>query len=280
MENITRTAYGSYLQTCLLMGLPFSMMANTTLNEKFGIQSGIAPDISERPTMRYYTIGNGGHKMTSGADGLSKPEPIQHRATDGAAFNHIPFVLREPEADLSNAERQNYGLRRQEQHNDVTYIAYYLKRIPMGSVVPALELKSVVDGVETTNPFVPDSSNLNPTPPVLNPEGVNLTNGDYTTATAKLVLQLTPADVAELLNVASILYNDEGFAIISEIGLVSGIDRLVESPGVGNTTITFNEVIAAQIVSHLNAFYPLNFANNGTEIIIDVGATEPLFSLS
>lgn len=279
MENITRTIFGSYLQTCHLLGLPFSMRANTTLNEKFGIQSGIAPDVVEIPRMRYYAIGNGGHRMTAGGDGLSKPEPIQHRATDAACFNHIPFVLREPDADLSLSQRANYGLRREETHNSVRYIAYYLKRIPMGGVNPAMEYKAVANGETTTTPFVPNSANLNPTPPSLSESGVNVVTGDYTTSTAKLTLSLTAEDVAELLNVANILYQDDGYAIISEIALVSGVDKVVTSPSVGATTINFNDVIAAQVVSHINAFFPVKFSNNGTEIIVDVGASEPLFNV-
>lgn len=279
MENITRTVYGSFLQTCHLLGRPFQMLANSTLNEKFGIASGLAPDISQTPLVQYWAIGNGGHKMTVGAGGIAKSDPIQHRATDAACFNHLPFVLREPGADLSAAQRMSYGLRRKETHNGVDYIAYYLKRISMDGVTPAIEYKSVADGTTTTTPFVPNSSNLNPTPPQLNAQGVNVTTGDYTTCTAKITLALSADEITELLNVAQILYADDGYAIISEIALVSGVDRMVVSPGVGTATINFNDVIAAQVVSFLNTFFSAKFQSSGTSNILDVGATEPMFSL-
>ncbi|MFO5890678.1 hypothetical protein ACLBSJ_33215, partial [Klebsiella pneumoniae] len=35
---VTRTAYGSYLQTSQYLGIPFKLIPNTTLNEKFSIQ--------------------------------------------------------------------------------------------------------------------------------------------------------------------------------------------------------------------------------------------------
>ncbi len=279
MENITRTVYGSYLQTCSLLGLPFVVKAHTTLNEKFGIQAGILPDVSDLPKMRYWAIGNGGHRFVQGGNGLTKPEPIQHRATDAACFNHIPFVLREPTADLSVSERAKYALRREETHNGVRYIAYYLKRMDLTGVTPAMEYKTVQDGETVTTPFVPDTSNLNPTPPVLNNQGVNLTTGDYTTTTAKVMLPLTQAEIQEILNVAEILYADDGYAIISEIAACSAVDKIVQSPGPGSTTITFNDALAVQVNSHINTNFPLKFANNGIDILLDVGATEPLFSL-
>lgn len=279
MENITRTVYGSYLQTCMLFGLPFSRKPSSTLNEKFGIQPDTVPSIEEMPHTRYWAIGNGGHRMTVGADGIGKPEPIQHRATDAALFNHLPFVLREPANDLATADRAKYGLRREETHNGLRYIAYYLKRIPLAQVIPAMEYKTVQNGDTVTTPFVPDSSHLNPQPPELSPTGVNVVSGDYTTATAKAGLVLSKTDVDELLNVATILYDDPDYAIVSEIALVSGIDKVVQSPGVGGGTINFGEVICAQVVTHISTFVPLRFSNNGTELLLDVGATEPLFSV-
>lgn len=280
MENIVRTIYGSYLQTCNLLGLPFSRKANTTLNEKFNIQADTLPTMSDMPKTRYYGIGNGGHRMSVGADGIAKPQPIQHRSTDAALFNHLPFVLREPQNDLANTERANYGLRREEMWNGVRYIAYYLKRIPTSTVVAEMEYKTVTNGTTNTTPFVPDSSNLNPTPPELSPTGVNVTTGDYTTASAKISLALSAWEVEELLNVARIIYDDENAAIISEICLVSGIDKVVQVPGVGTSVLNFNEVICAQVVSHLNSFFALAFSKNGTEMILDVGATEPLYKLA
>lgn len=280
MENITRTVYGSYLQTCLLMGLPFNVKDSTTLNEKFSIATGILPDITDIPRMKYYAIGNGGHRMSVGGDGIAIPQPVQHRATDAACFNHLPFVLREPAADLTAPERAKYGLRREETHNGTRYIAYYLRRLELAGVVPAMEYKTVADGSTTTTPFVPNASNLNPVPPELDSSGVNVTTGDYTSSTAKTTLALTPSEVTELLNVAEILYANDGYAIISEIALVSGVDKVVQSPSVGATMINFNDVIAAQVCSHINTFFPLKFSNNGVEILLDVGATEPLFSPS
>ena len=279
MNNIVRSVYGSYLQTCLLMNLPFAVKANSTLNEKFGIQNGVMPDIGTLPSMRYFAIGNGGHKMSIGAGGIAKPEVVQHKGSDAALYNHLPFILREPTNDISAVDRANYALRRMETHNGTTYVAYYLKRINFDNVVAGMEYTAVNAGVSNTTAFTPDSSNLNPTPPDLSNTGVNVVSGDYVSATAKLMIALSDSDVAELLNVSQVIYQDDGYAIISEVALCSGIDKVVTSPGSGNSTINFNEAIAVQVVSFINTFYPLKFAAQGIDLALDMGATEPLYVL-
>lgn len=279
MENITRTIYNSYLQTCLLMGLPFEVFANSTLNERFGIQQGVIPADGVIPSMKYYAIGNGGHKMTVGANGIAKPDPVQHKGTDAACYSPLPFVLREIENDLSVVDRANYALRRLETHQGRQYVAYYLKRIDLTNTTAGMELVTVRDGVSGVAAFTPDSSNLNPLPPDLSSTGVNIVSGDYVSATAKVGLTLSTTDVGELLNVAKVIYDDDAYAIISEVALCSGVDKIVQSPAAGNVMINFNEAIAVQVMSHINTFFPLKFTNNATEILLDVGATEPLFSL-
>jgi hypothetical protein len=279
-QPITRTIYGSLLQTTSLLGLPFTIKTNTTLNEKFGVQAGILPDVSAISRMVYMAVGNGGHKFSVGGNGIPRPDPLQHKSTDAALFQHLPFVMREPNNDLQPAERAKYAMRREEVHNGVRYFAYYLKRISLVGVTAAMEYKNAANGEVTTTPFTPNSSNLNPTPQTLNSNGVAVTTGDYVTATAKITISLTKAEVEELLEVARILYADPGYAIISEIALVSGVDKDVQSPGVGSTTIAFKEVIGAQVCSHVSAFYALSFANNGIEMVLDVGSSEPLFNIA
>lgn len=279
MENINRTIYGSYLQTCMLMKLPFQMMVNSTLNERFGIQNGVAPAAGELPAFGYYVIGNGGHSLTIGANGIAKPEPIQHKGTDASLYSPIPFVLRPQGNDLSPDMRAKYCLRRTETHDGQPYFAYYGKRVDFTDTVAQMQLLQVLNGVENARPFVPDSSNLNPVPPVLQPSGVNVVSGDYTSITAPVGLILSTDEIDEVKAAAKIIYGDEAYAIISEIGLVAGVDKNVASPGPNNSTITQLEVICAQIVSFINSFYPLAFLNKEVEALLDVGATEPIFNL-
>lgn len=278
MEIITRTAYGSYLQTNMLLGLKHKILPNTTLNEKFNIQSGILPPDSATPVLRYYSVGNGGHTMGTGPGGVQYPKGIQHKATDAAGFNVLPFVLREPSNDLTLEERKKYGLRREETHQGKTWVAYYLKRLDLTSVVSQMEYHVVKDGVDTPEPFVPDSSNLNPVPSALASTGVNVVSGDYVSTTARTPLSFSAWDAAEYLNVSNVIYDTDDLAIVSEIQLCSAVDKVVPITVNGATT-NFNEAVGVQVCSHYSCFFPMKYNNNGVDLLLDVGATEPLFAV-
>ena len=272
--NSNKTIYCRKLETAMLLGVPYKALANTTLNEKFNILVNNKP--INYPTLKYYAIGVGGNDIIEGNVGYTYSE---HNSTHATLFNHVPFILREITNDISATERAKYGLRRKEIFNGVTYIAYYLKRLPLSNVVPDMEYITVNDGVQTVNVFSPNSSNLNPTPPDLSNTGVNLVSGDYVAASAKMNIDLSSSDVAELLNVANVMYGDSSYAIISEIALCTGVDKTVQSPGANNSMINFNEAIAVQVASFINTFYALEFTNSGAEIALDIGICEPLLKL-
>jgi len=281
MKNITRTIYGAYVQSCQYLGLPFVLSKNTTLNELLNIQPGVGLATAQQtPTQGYYAIGNGGHTMSLGSNGLTKVTPIQHSGTDAGLYSQIPFILRPIANDLSVTDQVKYALRRIEVINGAQYVAYYLKRIDFTGVVPGMENIVVANGNETVTPFVPNSGNLNPSPPALNSSGVNIVTGAYVAASTAIALTLTAAEIAELINVATVKYGDPGFAIISEIALCSGQDKIVQSPGAANTLINFNEAVCVQVGSFINTFDALEFNNSSWQLSLDLGATEPLFALS
>lgn len=279
METSSRTVFGSYIQTCLALGLPPSYPSSSTLNEKLGINASTLPSTSDQPKLAYFAIGNRGHSMTIGSNGIAKPEPIQHEGTDAALYGQIPFVLRTLNNDLTQLDRAKYALRRIESRNNIQYAAYYLKRIDLSAVTPQMFYNTVSNGSTTTTPFVPNSTNLNPTPPSVNNSGVNTVSGDYTTASALLNLALSASDAQEILNVATIMFGDSGFAIISEIALCFGVDKVVTISGNGGG-FNMNEAIGVTIAEHIPAFYPLNFSDTGVTVSLNVGSSDPLFALT
>lgn len=278
MEQTTRSVWGAYLQTCLLLKLQYAMMTDSTLNEKFNVQSGIAPAASVIPTQGYYCIGNGGHAMTVGTDGLTAPTPLQHEATDAALFNHLPFIMRPVASDLSQSQMAQYALRVVQPFQGVPYACYYLRRINFTNVAAQIQMNTVASGVTTVTPYVANTANLNPTPPSVANGQSNVVSPDYLTAAAILGLSFSQQDAAELVNCANIIYGDPRFAIVSEVGLVSGVDQVVQVPSAAGS-FNMTEVIAAQIDSFINTFIPMNYLNDGTTINLNVGSTEPLFQL-
>jgi hypothetical protein len=277
-DNTTRTAIGAFLQTHQLLGLlPYEVVPYTTLNEKLGIASNLTLGPNEMPSARYTCIGNGGHGVKSGATLPGVPVPLQHSPEDFALFNMLPFVLRPIGDDLNSTQRARFGLRRIEEHSGSYYYAYYLRRLDLTNMQVKLLLKSVTGGVTNITPYVPTSSNLNPTPPDLTNTGTNVPTGDSLAANAKLPVIYDETDIAEIVNAVKVIYGDEDLSIISELGLVSGVDRVIMTESTGSTSINFNEVLAAQIHSHIAGIQLLRFANKAITSNYNVGATEPLF---
>ncbi len=280
MRIITRTIYGSRLQTALLLGLPYTAVPNTTLNEKFAVQSGVAPNNNAVPRVCYFGIGNGGHRNLAGADGIPYTSPIQHDPGDAALYRHLPFLLRDPNNDLDATQRLKYGMRKQIVVGGLNYIAYYLKRLELNNVEPVMMHNTVQEGTTTSVPFVPTSANLNPVPPAIPPTGVVTTNGDYLSTSAVLRLDFSAQDVAELVNVAKLMYDNELLAVISEICLVAAVPQIVTAQGPGNTQFNYTEAIAAQITTHITSHYSVGSTNQGFDFGLELGATEPLLGIA
>lgn len=275
MENVTRTIYGSRLQAMLYAQLPFSVETNTTLNEKFEVLAGVTPASGKYPAARYYCIGNGGHALAIGTGGIALAETLQHLATDAALFKHLPFVLRATNNDISNVLQQKYALRKTVTYGGVNYYAYYLCRIPTDSAVVASTIQTVNGDTITSAGFVPQPGNMAPTPTVLDTDTVNLLSGQYANISATLPLVLTPTEVQEIINAATIIYGDPKYAIISEIGYVHACDYPVTLPN----SNTIQEAICAQIGAFIATNHMLQYAASGIDGTLDVGTNDPLMVL-
>ena len=86
----------------ILLGKPYRLLPNTTLNEKFGILTKETPPPGSYPYMQYFCIGVGGDNIIDGDDVFNFSE---HTPLDGALFEHIPFVMRKVSSDLTVEER-------------------------------------------------------------------------------------------------------------------------------------------------------------------------------
>jgi len=278
----TRTIYGSRMQTCLTLGLPYAPMPLSTLNEKWSIHNSSGWPAAVMPKVEYYCIGNGGHRVQVGADSIGYFEPIPHRLDDAGLYRFLPFVMRPIIDDLDVNERARYGMRVPIDVSGTRYWAYYLKKIDLTNVTPQVRKTIITNGVSVVTDFTPDSTNLTPTPPAIAPTGVTETNGEFLSVIATIDLSFTALDVQELINVCRILYDNELMAAISEIGLVGGVTRNVSLLDAnGSTTATnYAECLGATIVSHTTAYYPVGMSNDGVNLSVHVGANEPMFGPS
>lgn len=278
MELITRTVYGAKIQTCQLLGIPNELEEYTTLNEKFNVATSHILNPSDEQKMRYVAIGNGGHKMeVSGNSSLPVPKPQMHRPTDAALYSHLPFILRPAANDIDASTRINYALRKNMVVDGDEYFAYYLRRMDFTGVEAQMLLKNIENNIETTTPFIPTAGNLSPIPPEISTGSVVPTTGDFVLASAPISFILNEFDMDEIKNAANIIYGSEDYAIISELGLVAGVDKVVSATDYLGASFNYNEVIGAQICTHISTFHAVRFSNGGINSNFDVGATEPLY---
>lgn len=279
MKSVVRSIYGAALQTAHLLGLPHVIPAHSTLNEKFNINANISIPDTEIPRIRYVGIGNGGHRVVVGANNISYNQPIQHLPRHAGLYNQLPFVLRPVTNDLTPQERTKYRLRTVIQHGGLSYAAYYLKTLDFTDSVVDMEYFTVDNGVTTSSTFAPNSSDLNPTPPDLTSSGVVSTSGDYIAATSQVPFIMGSLDIDEFANVANILYGSTDYAIISEIALCSGMDKVVTGSFNG-VAASYTEAIGVQVNDFISTYLATSYSNQGIDISFDVGSLEAMLTLS
>lgn len=280
MEITTRTSEAAALQTASFCGLAHTYPEKSTLNQLLDIQSGITPAPNQWPQMKYMVIGNGGNRTTTDTDGLELRTPIQHRITDLGMFRPMPLILRDINNDLSAIERARYGLRRIELHNSVPKIAYYAKRLDYTGVTVQRQIITKVDGqTPVVSQMVYSDANLSPQPTQLQPGQANSTSGQFFSPICKVWVGIESEwEADELINVSRIKFGHDYGAMITEMGMVMGVDKQVSvDSGVGNS-ILFNEVIGAQVAAHIACDYNIAFGTNSRAgTYINVGIAEPMF---
>ena len=275
MDNNVRSIYGAYLQTCALLGFNVDIKPNSTLNQKFDLFPNEIFNSGETPTVKYLTIGNGGHTASMGVDGLPLINPVPHSPRHAALYNHLPFIIREVDEDLTPGERLLYRLRVPRTIDGVNYMCYYAKVLDLSLVEPKIELRNNTDGIITATDFTPSLADLNPVKPVIPVNGNITSTGNYLASTAKIEFVMNEAEITELLNACNIIYGSDNYAFISEIGLCSGVDRTLMG-NFGGPPSAYTEAVGVQIMNFISTAIPAYALSTSITQTIDVGSTSPL----
>ncbi len=278
-SNVVRTAIASVTQTSQYIGKKLRKLPNSTLNQKLNIHPDIDIAESDIPVVKYVAIGNGGHNFIVGGNGRVKWRAVHHTVRHTALYNQLPFVLRRPNEDLTPEQRMRYRLRRLETHHGVTYVAYYLRVLDLSMTEVDLELRHVEDGVTVSTPYAPSLEDLNPVPPTLLTGQAVTTTGDYVASTAKIPFVMSAEDVQEFVNAVKIIEGDDGYAVISEMATVSGVDRAVLGDFNGAQS-SYTDAIYTQVTSFISTAWVMEYQTDGVTLTIDVGNVEPLLSVT
>ena len=301
LQQVTRTVYGSHLQTARVLRRPLDIREHTTLNEavndevKIPFQPAIltqgmqecevydAMNDSDDVQIGYVAIGNGGHTTSvSSQSQVSYMGLNVHQSTDAAPFRMLPFVCRPADHDIPDDERANYRLRKTLLIDGQLYVAYYLKVLDFSNSEIEMNIARTINGKTIESVFIPTVNNLRATP--VEPGVEN--DGTKTYVTAKAVFDFSEKDVNYFIEACENLYGSSNEAIISELAFCSGVDKpIVRSYPVSgaqtsNSTIkarNLKEAVAVQVCCFANTYYQANFGMLGFTVPFDIGASEPLF---
>lgn len=279
------TMYGGYFNACLMHGKAYNPPPNFTINERFQIHHQTPVPAGLVPMIQYFALGNRGGQHTLTGDGLPITKEVPHKTIDGGLYGHTPFVLRTLNNDLSDTERQKYGMRVPRTYNNVTYWAYYLRRFNNSDTIPDPTIKKIVVVDPDTDPvitdFTPTQANLTPTQPDIPNNGALTSNGTYYSVSVPLSLTLDTNDIDEYLNVAEIIHGNRAAALISELAIVGAYRGQVPLLNTNGAQVsgTYQEALRATITNFVAMDVSLATINGELTLNLDSGITEPEFGI-
>ncbi len=249
----------------------FKIIPNTSLNEKFDILPEKHCGEGIYPTLKYFAIGLGGNIILDNTD---KYAYSQHQAINGALFDHIPFVIKKVEEDLTPEEQKNYRFRKYMIVDEVEYFAYYLKVAP-----PPESRDFFTEIVRNGDKNVLSVFNTN-TDRILNPVPIdknalkNSKEVKYINKIIKFFFIFSKSEMEELFNVFKVLKLDATH--INEIGICSGVDYETETGGL--------EAIDTQVafIAQTDLFLATDMVGDKDPINLwlEIGGSEPLYNVN
>ena len=274
-----RTLWASHLATLRYAGKPFTLLPNTTLNQKFNIGANEKPMTNEYPMLNGIVIGNSGCYGEMKPSGTLRTVHYNKKPTHAALFRHIPFIVRPIDNDLSATVRAGYGLRYPFAKDGVKYVAYFLKRLHPEDWAQSTTLTSVgQDGIiSNVDEYIPDVSALTPVVPTVSNGTLITATGDYVGTTLQTKINLNENDIREIVDAVTIFLGDPELAVISEMGVTHGIMRQI-SGQFGSVTSQYVESVCTQISMFAPEFSDLNSSAKSLEISLSCGNMEPLLT--
>lgn len=277
MSQVVRTIYAAHIGTCKMLNRPFSVLPNSTLNQKFNLHASELPSTNEYPVLGYVGIGNKGASYEVTTNGYVLTTPIPHLPRHASLYNFIPFIVRDINDDISSTERLKYRLRVPMTIEGVTYVAYYLRALTINDLIPTVELRNVDNEIITTTSFSPTLSDLSPTPVNISNEDIANPNGDYLVSTAKVNFTLNQTDIANILDACNLIYGDPRYAVINEIAVCTGVDKILQGT-FGGVVSNYTDTIATQIAAFISQYHALTATTTEVNIDFDFGSVEGLLT--
>ncbi|CAH0448085.1 hypothetical protein SM033_00261 [Vibrio phage vB_VpaM_sm033] len=247
MSNSTvKTIWANQLEAARRPGNTYVPAAFSTLNGYFEIEENTPLAQDEFPEPKLLVIGRGGHEN----EGIDITNTRQHRINNACLFEHLPFVLREVNDDLTDEERRNYRLRKLVNYNGVDYFAYYAKVLNSINTSSDIEIVDTSVNPPSRTPYVPSDAQYNPQPVSMVDGEINSATNIFLSVSDVQEILITPAEIASILDAVDIIYGDRRKAVISEMGIASSFDRGINTVA-GSISASYTEAIGSQILAYL-----------------------------
>lgn len=304
MRMTIPTIYGGEIMAAKRHGLNVNLHENSILNNIVTLKPGVsgsnrypqgvtpyAPGETNLITSRYFIIGTGAHFAQPRNDGATFLMPAPHSPADSGPYYWLPFKMVKlsgtgSQPDITGPERRQYVMRRLVTIAGDHYAAYWIKRLPLPTgLTPSRYTYLVTDGsASAPTAFSPSASHMQPTRPTL-VQGIIPSTGRYYEASIPVKVTFSDSEINDLRNVGQVLFNNPNAIVISEVGLVYGIERVsfqeYNLPGGTlssvNSDPTLAEISTATVGCWVSEVKQLG-ANSELELELDIGAVEPEFS--
>ena len=278
----TRHAQGNLVQLHQYFGKPItSIMAYSTLNQKFGIEANTVLNVGEDILTQYVGIGNGGAFTSANAQGALKLVSSQHLTSHTGLYNQLPYVVRDIANDLTPVERAKYRMRVPFTTSlGASKVAYYLKKIDLTLVTtPVLEQRQIVNNAGVTStvvtPFAHVQNDLTPTAVQLTNTQAIQVGAKYVAASCMVPFSLTAEESVEFSNACAVIFGDTGYDSITDIALVSGVDRNITTVG----GLTYTEAIQARVMSSYPSILTPTILSGGFSMDLKVSVVDGLLEI-
>ena len=282
--NTVKTKNASKLDILRSLNAPFAVDQYSTLNEKYTSSVTAEAVLNTPPTSggypitQYLIIGNGGTSNVIGAGNNTLVNMLEHNVTDAVLFSMIPWIVVPVNNDISPTVQANYRLRVIITVNSVQYIAYYVKVLTgVSSIAVQEQIVTLSNGtVTSTVNYTPNPSSMTPVAVNLNNNTTNTADGSHFVTQAVISIPLSSSDIAGIVNACTIIYQNPQYAIISEIGVVSGFDTSVTTSLGVTSPITYTGIQAAQVNAFASTMYYLQSAPAGITLNYALSSSSPL----
>lgn len=253
MYETIKTYFHTHIELLKELKEPYVPVPHSTLNEKFQVGEAEALPEGAYPNMGYIAIGRGAHRYGVDGGGRVKPDILSHDVNHACLYEHIPFIGRRVEEDLTPQQRAKYGLRVLREYNGEAYYFYYLKAVDLSAGATRIQNVTTVNNETEVTEYTPTTAQLNPVPTdVPSNTTNNPSSGKHIHVVSDLAFTLEKEDIAEIMNCIMIMFGDESYGTISEIGVVSAIPKVINTT-LGGVNVSYTEALAATIITHIPA---------------------------